>query len=334
MQINKIIADDESLNKAFNKYIEEWRPLMQTWMQPYTGKFLPSLFKRGLLPAIMGRKKKLLLTNLARCESHRDILIPSINPEKKIHIGMCGFAGYFIFNNKPEKDNHNLSQMMVLQKHRGPDDSGMVGINTTSGFYEEVSGLQEIQFERDVDLLFGFNRLSILDLSPNGHQPMFNQNKNVVLMLNGEVYNAFDYKEELEGKGYRFKSSSDTEVVLYLYEAYGMEGMLKRLNGMFALAIYDFRDKKLRLARDRFGIKPLYIIRQNGLLAFSSEMKSFKALPQVKLEADYSQLDEFLLFRNLIHDTLFKGVHNLLPGTFLEIDSSGVRTKKRVLSNQ
>jgi len=83
-EINQIIADDAALNKAFDKYIEEWRPLMQTWMQPYTGKFLPSMFKRGLMPAIMGRKKKLLLTNLARCESHRDILIPSINPEKKI----------------------------------------------------------------------------------------------------------------------------------------------------------------------------------------------------------------------------------------------------------
>ena len=113
---------------------------------------------------------------------------------------MCGFAGYLIFNNKPEADSRNLAKMMNLQKHRGPDDSGLVGIQMRSGWYSEIMGLQEVPFKAEVDLLLGFNRLSILDLSPNGHQPMFNQSKFLVLMMNGEVYNAFDYKKELEEK--------------------------------------------------------------------------------------------------------------------------------------
>ncbi|MGC4041439.1 MAG: asparagine synthase (glutamine-hydrolyzing) [Flavobacterium sp.] len=187
--------------------------------------------------------------------------------------------------------------------------------------------LLKMQISREpADLIFGFNRLSILDLSPAGHQPMISPNGKIVLMMNGEIYNAFDFKPELEQKGYTFKSTSDTEVVVHLYAEYGMEKMVSMLNGMFAMAIYDFDLDTLFLARDRFGIKPLYILQEEGRLAFGSEMKSFKPLPGFKFEPDFSKLDEFLLFRNVINDTLFKNIVNCTPGTYLSIKNGSIQS--------
>ena len=232
---------------------------------------------------------------------------------------MCGFAGYFYLDSQRETGNQSIRQMLALQKHRGPDDSGIVAISTADASFETIAIDQDVTLSKASDLIFGFNRLSILDLSPMGHQPMISPDGQVILMMNGEIYNAFDYKEELERKGYTFKSTSDTEIVLHLYSEYGMDGMIKRLNGMFALAIYDLKLETLFLARDRFGIKPLYILQEKGRIAFASEMKSFKALPGFHFEADYSKLDEFLLFRNVINNTLFKNIKNCIPGTYISI---------------
>lgn len=239
---------------------------------------------------------------------------------------MCGFTGYFNLNNSFETSNAAIRQMMALQKHRGPDDSGIIGISTNDKTFEEIGFEIDINFNSPKDLFFGFNRLSILDLSPNGHQPMLSPDHKVVLMMNGEVYNAFDYKEELIQKGHTFKSTSDTEIVLHLYLEYGMEKMIKMLNGMFAIAIYDFTLDTLFLARDRFGIKPLYLLKEDNRIAFSSEIKSFKALPNFHFEADLTQLDEFLLFRNVINTTLFKNITNCDPGTFLAISNGEITT--------
>lgn len=237
---------------------------------------------------------------------------------------MCGFTGYFNLNNSFETSNVAIRQMIALQKHRGPDDSGIIGINTSNKTFEEIGFENDIDFKEPRDLLFGFNRLSILDLSPNGHQPMSSPDKNVVLMMNGEVYNAFDFKEELIQRGHNFKSTSDTEIVLHLYLEYGMEKMITMLNGMFAIVIYDFNLDTLFLARDRFGIKPLYILKEKDRIAFSSEIKSFKALPNFHFEADFSKIDEFLLFRNLINTTLFKNITNCEPGTYLTINKDKI----------
>ncbi|HNP33136.1 MAG TPA: asparagine synthase (glutamine-hydrolyzing) [Flavobacterium sp.] len=238
---------------------------------------------------------------------------------------MCGFTGYFNFDNKNETGNQIIRQMLSIQKHRGPDDSGIVAISTKEKSFENVSISEDINFKSPSDLIFGFNRLSILDLSPAGHQPMISPNGNVILMMNGEIYNAFDYKPELEKKGYVFKSTSDTEVVLHLYSEYGMEKMISMLNGMFAMTIYDFDLDTLFLARDRFGIKPLYILKEENRLAFGSEMKSFKPLPNFKFEPDFSKLDEFLLFRNVINDTLFSNIKNCTPGTYLSIKNGEIK---------
>lgn len=239
---------------------------------------------------------------------------------------MCGFTGYYYFDTRNETSNKTIREMLALQKHRGPDDSGIVGINTNNQSFETITITQDASFTSEKDLIFGFNRLSILDLSPMGHQPMVSPDEKVILMMNGEIYNAFDYKADLESKGYIFKSTSDTEIVLYLYMEYGMEKMITMLNGMFALSIYDLKLNTLFLARDRFGIKPLYILNEEGRLAFASEMKSFKALPDFKFVPDFQNMDSFLLFRNVINNTLFKNISNCIPGTYLSIKNGKIDT--------
>lgn len=236
---------------------------------------------------------------------------------------MCGFTGYYYLDQRRESSNAPIREMLKLQHHRGPDDSGITLINTLLGDFEHLPILENVQSRVEANLVFGFNRLSILDLSANGHQPMESPDSSVILMMNGEVYNAFDFKDELLAKGHVFKGSSDTEMVLHMYLEFGMQGMIERLNGMFALAIFDRNNHLLHLARDRFGIKPLYILQEEGRLAFASELKSFKALPDFRFEADYTHLDEFLLFRNLINRTLFKNIRNLTPGTYLTVDKEG-----------
>jgi asparagine synthase (glutamine-hydrolysing) len=235
---------------------------------------------------------------------------------------MCGLTGYLLTNGASEISSALISEMLVLQKHRGPDDSGILGINTNENVLEVASTAPNYFFNNNPNLIFGFNRLSILDLSLNGHQPMVHHESNVALMMNGEVYNAFEFKSELIQKGYRFKGNSDTEVVLFLYLQFGLEGMLQRLNGMFALAIFDGRSKRLFLIRDRFGIKPLYVCSKGGNVFFTSEVKSF--IPaNIDLVLDDSLISEFLFYRNVINKTLFKGVKNVEPGTYLAIDFTG-----------
>lgn len=129
---------------------------------------------------------------------------------------MCGLTGYFNFKNSIEADGIVIREMLALQKHRGLDDSGILGINTSTENIEELAVDSNDHFTINPDLVFGFNRHSILDLSANGHQPMISQDGKVVLMMNGEIYNAFDFKEELKAKGYHFKSTTDTEIVLAL----------------------------------------------------------------------------------------------------------------------
>ncbi len=232
---------------------------------------------------------------------------------------MCGLTGYITKKRITINHAQVLKDMLTLQAHRGPDDSGTLSLCMT---HAERLPLTLENATEDYNLYIGFNRLSILDLSYNGHQPMVSEDRKIVLMMNGEIYNAFSFKEELIAKGFSFKSTTDTEVVLRLYQAYGFQEMISRLNGMFAIVLYDANQQKLFLARDRFGIKPLYLFENSNYFTFSSEIKSFTALPELKLQLDENGLDEYVLFRNRINDTLFKGIQNLTPGTYLEIDST------------
>ena len=150
--------------------------------------------------------------------------------------------------------------MLEVQKHRGPDDTGIRAFSLKRGDSLELRTDEPQSVEGNFEAIFGFNRLSILDLSMNGHQPMMSPDGKVLLTFNGEIYNAFDFKEELEKWGYIFKSTTDTEIVLALYLRYGFEGMLLRLNGMFAIVIADLGMKEIFITRDRFGIKPMYYL--------------------------------------------------------------------------
>jgi len=229
---------------------------------------------------------------------------------------MCGIVGYIDWSGKPVRNTEVALRMLNVQKHRGPDDSGVRAFSLKAGTSREYSN----QIPEEVDVTFegivGFNRLSIIDLSLNGHQPMCTNDGKVILVFNGEIYNAFDYKSELESDGYRFKSSSDTEVIIALYLRYGFDGMITRLNGMFAIVLIDLHVRSLFMARDRFGIKPMYFYESGSRMAFASEIKSLTALPGFTSELNRNLLDEFLIFRNNVNNTLFKGLVGVEPGCY------------------
>lgn len=242
---------------------------------------------------------------------------------------MCGITGYFNTDLAPIKDSNCIRSMLKVQKHRGPDDSGIRALSLKMGTSKEIAVNAPGVIDGDFEGILGFNRLSILDLSSNGHQPMTSPDGKVILALNGEIYNAFDYKDELSDWGYRFKSTSDTEVVLALYLRYGYEGMLSKLNGMFAIVIADLNRQELYIARDRFGIKPMYYVSTGNIFAFSSELKSFKYLKGYTFSLNTSKLDEYLLFRNNINDSLFEGIHTLKPGHYITYRSGeSIRVKQ------
>ena len=229
---------------------------------------------------------------------------------------MCGIAGYFYLSGKHIEDSSTILRMLQLQKHRGPDDSGVRAFNIRDARSQELSAIETVSLSERFNGVLGFNRLSILDLSQNGHQPMCSRDGLVILVFNGEIYNAFDFKDELIADGVRLKSTTDTEIILNLYLKYGFDSMVSRLNGMFALVIVDLRESKIFITRDRFGIKPMYYYSQNDCFAFSSEQKSFFALKEFNAELNTSLLDEYLLFRTTESNTLLKYVTPLEPGTY------------------
>ena len=242
---------------------------------------------------------------------------------------MCGIAGYINTNLKPIKDTSSIISMLRVQRHRGPDDSGMYAFSLKTGDSSEFSFRNAIIVSDLFEGVLGFNRLSILDLTTNGHQPMKSPDGKVLLTLNGEIYNAFNFKRGLEDWGYNFNSTTDTEVVLALYLRYGIEGMLERLNGMFSIVIVDLGRKQLFITRDRFGIKPMYYLMSADTLAFSSELKSFRYLESFSFKLMEDQVDEYLIFRNNLHGTLFEGIVSLDPGSFLEYNHESGLSKRK-----
>jgi len=218
---------------------------------------------------------------------------------------MCGICGVLHFVARPVASK-DVERMMEAIIHRGPDDSGTL-------------------FDGPVG--FGFRRLSIVDLSL-GHQPMANEDESLWIVFNGEVYNHKELRRELLVKGHLYRTQSDTETILHLYEEHGV-GALQRLNGMFALAIWDTRKKRLFLARDRLGIKPLYYSSDRERLIFASEIKALLEYPGVFRKVNLEAFREFLTFRYVAgRHTMFEGIFSLQPGEFLiaEGDSLAVQT--------
>jgi len=236
---------------------------------------------------------------------------------------MCGITGFLSFSGKPAAVA-TLAQMVDLQRHRGPNDQGMRLFSLARGDSIECQHIGAPP-RRTFEGALGFNRLSILDLSKYGHQPMCNQDASAFIAFNGEIYNAFSYTAELQASGFQFRSRTDTEVILYLYERHGFEGMLERLNGMFSIVIVDLKRQEINIARDHFGIKPFYWTVQGKTFLFSSEVKSFLAHPDFARELDLDNLDEYLTFRYCAGDRhLLKSVRQLQPGHWLRVRGDDV----------
>ena len=206
---------------------------------------------------------------------------------------MCGIVG---FVDKTKNKDKTIKKMADLIKHRGPDSDG---------------------YYTDEDVALGFRRLSIIDLG-NGSQPIYNEKKDKLVFFNGEIYNYKFLREDLEAKGHKFSTNTDTEVLLHGYEEY-QEELLPMLRGMFAFVIYDIKNKELFGARDFYGIKPFYYALMKDSFMFGSEIKSFLAHPSFKKELNRDMLEQYLTFQYSVgEDTFFKNVYKLRPGHYFK----------------
>ncbi len=239
---------------------------------------------------------------------------------------MCAISGIIIKNEKCEKDTRSILNMVNSQSHRGPDDCGICGISLGGKkSIVEYSTEYPEDCKQDTRIVLGHNRLSILDLSPLGHQPMISSDGTVVIVYNGEVYNAFEERKELEKKGVKFRSNTDTEIILELYREYGIDEMLKRLNGMFAFGIYDLNSGKAYLARDRFGIKPIYYFEDDEMLLFASEVKAITKSGKINVAIDIEGFQETFAFGMSYQKTIIEGIHPLQAGCYLEWDKKSTK---------
>jgi asparagine synthase (glutamine-hydrolysing) len=217
---------------------------------------------------------------------------------------MCGICGVFNFQSGRAVDPVLLRDMNKSIAHRGPDDEG-------------------IYLDQEVGLGLGHRRLSIIDLS-GGAQPMSNTEANIWIVFNGEIYNFQELKRELQEQGYSFRTRSDTEVIIYMYEAYGTNAFA-RLNGIFAFCLYDKRYHTVFLVRDHFGVKPLYYTIQQGCLTFGSEIKAILQNPSIERVIDYESLSSFLTFRyNPSPQTMFRDIKKLEPGSYLMLKQNEI----------
>lgn len=212
---------------------------------------------------------------------------------------MCGIVGIATIDGS-RAEPERLRAMADAVAHRGPDDAGL--------FCEEGVGL-------------GMRRLAVIDLSPHGHQPMTGEDGNVVLVFNGEIYNFPDLRSRLIAEGHAFRSHTDTEVLVHGYEQWGTRGLLERLEGMFAFALLDRRERRLFLARDHFGVKPLYVRRTARQLSFASELRALAHDGGGAPSPDPSFVGSYLRVGFVPSPaTGFAGVRKLPPGTYLELD--------------
>ena len=216
---------------------------------------------------------------------------------------MCGIFG---FSNKVEDKNNLLKMMGNKMIHRGPDGDG---------------------YFIDNKIAMGMVRLSIIDIQ-KGNQPFFNRSQDVVVMCNGEIYNYLELKKELKKEGFEFKTDSDIEILPFLYEKYGIE-FVKKLNGMFAIALYDKNKNLFYLIRDRLGIKPLYFTIQNDDLAYASELKSLLLTPGLDKQIDFDALSTYLDLRYIPRPlSPFKGINKLDSGSYLLWNGENISIEK------
>lgn len=234
---------------------------------------------------------------------------------------MCAISGLLNINNKAKEfckcDIEGIKKAVEIQKHRGPDDQGICAFDYETERIFSENG--QILAAEHIDGMFGFNRLSIKDLSSEGHQPMLAPNGKAAIIFNGEIYNDEILRDEMRAKGYIFRSTTDTEVILALYLEYGFEKMLSKLNGMFAIAIADLQRHDLWLARDRYGIKPLYYTIYNNRIGFASELKGIIQFSDFVRRLDMEAFNARLIFSRPSDYVLLENVRLLEPGHALHI---------------
>ncbi|MDN5081912.1 asparagine synthase (glutamine-hydrolyzing) [Aliarcobacter butzleri] len=265
---------------------------------------------------------------------------------------MCGIVGALSLN-RPTINVNYIKSMADKIAHRGPDDAGYLCFHTGARHNKKISFYQNLTDEKfkniedmlptiesnsaqrelhshDYDLYIGHRRLSILDVSYAGHQPMSDLSKNIWIAYNGEIYNFKELRIELEKLGHRFKSQTDTEVIIYAYIEWGIE-CIKRFNGMFAFSLYDNFNKKFYLCRDRYGIKPAYYhITQDKTFIYASEIKSILEYKDYKSEVDKEALLEYFTFQNIFtNKTLHKDIQILEAGHYFEIDLLSKEIEKK-----
>jgi asparagine synthase (glutamine-hydrolysing) len=213
---------------------------------------------------------------------------------------MCGIVGLCLRNGGINEDE--IGVLRDSMEHRGPDDAG---------FWMDP--------QRRIGL--AHRRLSVIDLSTAGHQPMQNEDGSIILVFNGEIYNFRELREQLKEKGHVFRSTSDSEVIIRSYEEWGDRGIGK-LNGMFAFAILDRRCRRLVLARDRFGEKPLYYYREGDTLLFASELKAIEAYPSFPRRVRHDLLSRYFTFGNIPSpDSIYQSVFKLPPAHYMVVDT-------------
>jgi len=218
---------------------------------------------------------------------------------------MCGICGIVNLRHSQPVNRQTLLDMTASMTHRGPDEEG--------AYYCHQAGL-------------GSRRLSIIDLV-SGRQPIANEDETLWIVFNGEIYNYRELRAYLQKRGHQFRTQTDTETILHLYEEFGAE-CFEKLNGIFAIAIWDIPNQQAILARDRMGVKPLYYSVSGGQLVFGSEMKVLLANPLVKREIDYIALNEYLSFEYVpTPRTILRNIYRLEPGHYLRYDQSGLHTQ-------
>ncbi|MDF2833909.1 asparagine synthase (glutamine-hydrolyzing) [Chryseobacterium indoltheticum] len=251
---------------------------------------------------------------------------------------MCGICGYYSFKN--EISSENILEMNNAIRHRGPDDEGFW---ISDGFYgKSFSGKDSIQKIKETfpvlnefssKIALGFRRLSIVDLSEKGHQPMLSDDEKITITFNGEIYNFRKIRKELEILGYHFKSNSDTEVILKSYEEWGTE-MFSRFDGMFAIALVDLEKQKLILGRDRVGLKPLFYFKNENAFVWASEIKSILKNEYIKPEINWNGVyTNFLFQTTLAPETCFQNIFSLDPASFLVLDLNDFSISKQLYWN-
>ena len=245
---------------------------------------------------------------------------------------MCGIVGLFSTNgNISVKDIVSSAEMV---KYRGPDDEGYMLVNNDNRILNaKTRNEAEAIKSNNIKGGFAFRRLSILDLSDSGHQPMSDDSENFWIIYNGEIYNYLELRSELQSLGYHFKSMTDTEVIIYSFIEWGSQ-CLEKFNGMWSFAIYDKSKKRLFCSVDRFGIKPLYYNLTPNTFAFASEIKQVINVANLKPRVNDKVLFDYLSagsYGNETKETFFKDIIKLLPGTYLEVtlSESGIKCSEK-----